>query len=73
MKLTLYVSDKCGSDQYVCGDYSCISETMVCDGLQDCPRGEEEKQCCKKDLSVCWSVTVNYSFSKLLLIFVIYR
>lgn len=64
VRLTLYVSDKCGSDQYVCDDYSCISGTAVCDGVLDCPHGEEETQCCKDCPSVSLSVTVKQFYQR---------
>lgn len=35
----------CQSMDFTCGDGSCISTKIVCDGYDDCPNAEDELKC----------------------------
>ncbi|WAQ98002.1 CORIN-like protein [Mya arenaria] len=35
----------CVSGEFQCGDYSCVQESHVCDGIKNCPGGEDELDC----------------------------
>lgn len=36
----------CRPDQYVCSNSKvCIDQEKICDGLKDCPQGDDERQC----------------------------
>ena len=43
--LAVSLTLECGSDQYRCRDGRCIHKSRVCDGLRDCPEGEDERRC----------------------------
>ena len=32
----------CTKSQFECSGKSCIAKTMICDGVKDCPNGEDE-------------------------------
>ena len=40
----------CPSNQFTCDDLSCIWLRQHCDGVKDCPMGEDEKRCLPKNL-----------------------
>ena len=67
----------CSSDEFTCaktGD--CIAKSKLCDGTNDCPKGDDEQQRCSKygydgDTSICASERQEYtpaSHSKLNLV-----
>lgn len=33
--------------QLNCGDMKCLSPNIICDGIMDCPWGQDERYCCK--------------------------
>ena len=35
----------CTKSQFECSGKSCIAKTMICDGVKDCPNGEDERNC----------------------------
>ena len=37
----------CGSDQFKCHDSKCIANDLVCNGVFDCVKGEDELECTK--------------------------
>ena len=39
------ITDTCGDEQFMCNDSSCISQSSVCDDIDDCVDGEDEKHC----------------------------
>lgn len=42
----IFFSDWCKEGQFVCGNNRfCIDQNKVCDGIRDCPAGEDEKKC----------------------------
>ncbi|KAJ3658176.1 hypothetical protein Zmor_009933 [Zophobas morio] len=48
----------CGSNQYQCAGGGCIFSSWVCDGMEDCIGGEDEREClnvvnCTKDQFRC--------------------
>lgn len=43
---TIRFIDWCKNGQFICGSSKvCIDQGKVCDGMQDCPLGEDEKKC----------------------------
>ena len=39
-------ADWCQPGQYVCpNSKTCIDRTRICDGLRDCPNGDDERHC----------------------------
>lgn len=36
---------ECSDDEYTCPDGRCILRSWVCDGVQDCKKGEDELEC----------------------------
>lgn len=43
---------ECKSHQYKCKNNKCIDHKLVCDGIPNCPNGEDET-CCQKDQYYC--------------------
>ncbi|XP_023239238.1 low-density lipoprotein receptor-related protein 6-like [Centruroides sculpturatus] len=43
---------ECKSNQYKCKNDKCIDPKLVCDGVPNCPNGEDEA-CCQKDQYYC--------------------
>ena len=39
------ITDACRVEQFMCNDSTCISQSSVCDGINDCVHGEDEKHC----------------------------
>lgn len=39
----MFVNFRCGRNSE--GRDSCVAMDMVCDGINDCPNGEDEKKC----------------------------
>lgn len=38
--------DWCKPQQYVCSNSKmCINKNKICDGISDCPQGDDERQC----------------------------
>lgn len=35
-----------------CGKKRCMSASHICDGVMDCPWGEDERYCCKQNINV---------------------
>lgn len=36
---------ECSAHQFTCDSGLCISKPQLCDGIRDCPNGEDEKYC----------------------------
>lgn len=42
--------DACGEGQIYCGEKRCMSQMHVCDGVINCPYGQDERNCGKRNL-----------------------
>lgn len=49
---------ECSRHQFMCDSGLCISKPQLCDGLPDCPNGEDEKYC--PDEKMCGPDTFRY-------------
>lgn len=39
-----------------CGERKCMSASHICDGVRDCPRGQDERNCSKKTSMYSYSI-----------------
>ena len=46
-----HISSGCEPEEKRCSDGTCISLNFVCDGLRDCPEGEDEPEGCDPIIS----------------------
>ncbi|XP_050406907.1 low-density lipoprotein receptor-related protein 1B isoform X2 [Patella vulgata] len=44
----------CTDDQFPCKNNQCINKVWVCDNYEDCPEGEDEKDCTREVCPVKW-------------------
>ncbi|XP_068238297.1 uncharacterized protein [Palaemon carinicauda] len=51
------VVSECGREDSRCGDGSCLPQASLCNGIPDCPRGEDERHCTQSEE---WSTTTEY-------------
>ncbi|KAJ3652129.1 hypothetical protein Zmor_018121 [Zophobas morio] len=45
VKNNLQKNNNCDKSEFVCANEKCISKTLVCNGIKDCPSGNDEQRC----------------------------
>ena len=54
----IYFGTQCKANQFQCKDgYTCVDESLKCNGVRDCPIGDDEWQCHPKEFYVAFRTT----------------